>query len=246
MGANGSVYGHSPLYAFNSGWSDPGILDSQGAKDLQRSGQFFRSRLWHNLVPDNAHTLLTAGAGDINSGTYAAAALMKDGSTAVIYTPDNRQLTVNLSKISGTQTHGWWYQPSTGNVHDLSVFNDSPSKTFTPPYAGDWLLVLDDASRALASPGTAIKSTETASSAEPVESNEASERIIYPNPASDRLYFKNTSYEAQIQIYDLQGRMVLNQALTEGSIDISELPKGIFVVKIIDNEITTLDKIVKQ
>jgi hypothetical protein len=246
MGANGSVYGNNPLYAFNSGWDDPGILDSQGARDLQRSGQFFRSRSWYNLVPDNAHTFLTAGMGDINTAAYAAAALMKDGSTGIIYTPDSRSLTVNLTKISGTQTHGWWYQPSTGTVQDLSVFSDSPARTFTPPSSGDWLLVLDDASKALAGPGTAMKTTETlfTPEEEPAD-NPANEIMIYPNPATDRLFVKNAGTDARIIIYDLQGKAVLSLELTDGSIDITQLPRGIFMVKIIDNDITTTNRMIK-
>jgi hypothetical protein len=153
MGSTGYIFGNHPLYAFDQGWDDPGIMESQGSKDLERSAQFFGSRSWVNLLPDNAHTLLTKGYGEINTGAYAAAALMKDASTAIIYTPDDRQLTVNLTRISGTQTQAWWYQPSTGNVEYLRQFSDSPAQTFTPPSEGDWLLVLDDAGKNLKSPG---------------------------------------------------------------------------------------------
>ena len=154
MGSNGYIFGNHPLYAFRNGWDDPAILESQGSKDLQRSAQLFASRYWSNLIPDKNHILLTAGAGDVNTSNYAAAALMKDASTAIVYTPDNRKLTVNLTRISGTQTHAWWYQPSTGSVKDLKQFSDSPAQTFIPPSAGDWLLVLDDASKGFGSPGT--------------------------------------------------------------------------------------------
>jgi hypothetical protein len=153
MGSTGFIFGNHPLYAFDQGWDDPAILESQGSKDLERSAQFFGSRPWANLVPDNGHSLLTKGYGDVNAGNYAAAALMKDASTAIIYTPDNRQLTVNLNRISGTQTHAWWYQPSTGNVQYIKQLSDTPAQTFTPPSEGDWLLVLDDAAKDLKSPG---------------------------------------------------------------------------------------------
>ena len=140
MGSTGYFFGNNPLYAFSDGWDGQLILESQGSKDLKRSAQFFASRSWANLIPDKDHTLLTAGAGDVNTSKYAAAALMKDASTAIVYTPDNRQLTVNLTRISGTQTRAWWYQPSTGIVKDLKQFSDSPAQTFTPPSSGDWLL----------------------------------------------------------------------------------------------------------
>jgi hypothetical protein len=155
MGANGSFFGNYPLFNFYSGWDNSTILESQGSKDLQRSGEFFKSRAWNKLVPDLNHTLLTSGYGDLGNSSYGAAALTKDGSSAIIYVPDYRELTVNLTLISGTQTHGWWYQPSTGMVHDLNLISDSPSQSFIPPESGDWLLVLDDATSGLGSPGKA-------------------------------------------------------------------------------------------
>jgi hypothetical protein len=153
MGANGSFFGNYPLFNFNPGWDNSNVLESQGSKDLQRSGEFFKSRVWNKLVPDLNHTLCTSGYGNLDNSSYGAAALTEDGSSAIIYVPDYRELIVNLTLISGAQTHGWWYQPSTGNVHDLNLISDSPSQSFIPPDSGDWLLVLDDASRGLGSPG---------------------------------------------------------------------------------------------
>ncbi len=153
MGAGGFFFGNYPLFNFNAGWDKSEVMASQGSMDLQRSGEFFRSREWDKLIPDFNHTLLTKGYGDLSNSSYGAAALAKDGSFAIIYVPDNRELTVNLTLISGTQTHGWWYQPSTGNVNDLKLISDSPSQSFVPPSSGDWLLVLDDASKGLGSPG---------------------------------------------------------------------------------------------
>jgi hypothetical protein len=154
MGANGSFFGNYPLFNFNTGWDNSGNLESQGSKDLQRSSEFFRSRAWHTLVPDMNHTLLTSGYGEVSNSSYGAAALTKDGSTAIIYVPDYRELTVNLTLITGAQTHVWWYQPSTGTVNDYNLISDSPSQSFIPPSSGDWLLVLDDATKNLKRPGT--------------------------------------------------------------------------------------------
>jgi hypothetical protein len=154
MGANGSFFGNYPLFNFSSGWDNSDVLESQGSNDLQRSGEFFRSRQWNKLIPDLNHTLLTNGYGNLGNSSYGAAAITQDGSSAIIYVPDYRELTVNLTLISGTQTHGWWYQPSTGKVNDLNLISDSPSQSFIPPSSsGDWLLVLDDANKGLGSPG---------------------------------------------------------------------------------------------
>jgi hypothetical protein len=248
MGANGSFYGHHPLYDFDSGWDNSSVLESQGANDVKRSAQFFSSRSWYNLVPDISHAVLTNGAGDILAGNYAAAAIMKDGSTAIIYSPDRRQLTVDLTKISGSQTHGWWYQPSNGNVTDLSVFDDSQSGTFTPPSDGDWLLVLDDASRSLGSPGLALKSTEgeNSSGTDAADIRKA-EPFIYPNPAIDGIFIENLdSPDTRVIVYDIDGKVVLDRRLETNYLDISDFSRGIYVVKLVEEKRTSMHRFIKE
>ena len=252
MGANGYFYGNYPLFKFTTGWDAASVLESQGSMDLKRSGEFFKSRAWYNLVPDNDHTVLTGGAGDIGTGNYAAAALMNDGSSAIIYVPNNRQLTVNLTKISGSQTHAWWYQPSTGNVQDLLLFNDSQSQTFLPPSAEDWLLVLDDASKGLGNPGNvnsllnfAINGNSNKNSESDSLTVMTAESDIYPNPAIDKVYFTNVnSIGAQVIIYDLQGKVILMQKLDNDFIDVSELARGTYLVKLIDTYHVYINKLI--
>jgi hypothetical protein len=254
MGANGSFFGNFPLFEFNSGWDAAGIMESQGSRDLQRSGEFFKSRAWYNLVPDNAHTLLTGGIGDINAGTYAAAALMNDGSTAIIYVPNSRQLTVNLTRITGSQTHGWWYQPSTGNVQDLLLISDNPAQPFIPPSNEDWLLVLDDASKGFGNPGAANSLLKLAempavnqSNASDSVKNIVPESYIYPNPVVDKVYFKNVnSTTAQVIIYDAQGKVILSRLLESDFIDVADLSRGIYLVKLIDNGKITINRMIKE
>jgi hypothetical protein len=173
---------------------------------------------------------------------------MKDGSTAIIYSPDSRKLTVDLTKISGSQTHGWWYQPSNGSVKDLSVFNDSQSGTFIPPSDGDWILVLDDASRSLGSPGLSLKSTEgDNSSGIDAPALQAAEPFIYPNPAIDGVYIENlSSTGARVIIYDMDGKVVFDRRLETNYIDISEFSRGIFVVKLVDKDRTTVHRLIKE
>jgi hypothetical protein len=151
MGSHGYFYGHKPLYAFEQGWES--LLESQGAKDLERSGRFFRSRQWYHLQPDYDHVVLTKGYGELNTGTYAPAAIMSDSSYAIIYTPEKRDLTVGLKKISGIETQVWWYQPSTGKVTNGGKLMDSDETVLVPPGDGDWLLVLHDAMQKFKAPG---------------------------------------------------------------------------------------------
>ena len=255
MGANGYFFGNYPLFEFNSGWDDPSVLESQGSLDLQRSGALLKSRAWNNLVPDLNHSFLTDGYGDVSVATYAAAALTKDASTAIIYVPDYRKLTVDLTKISGTQTHAWWYQPSNGNVVDALTYNDITAQAFYPPSSTtDWLLILDDASLGYGAPGTVnplLKSmTETDApgikALDPAPDTKEQD-FIYPNPARDQFHIMNdVSAEASVSIYDLQGKMIMSQPVNDNTVDVSDLPHGIYIVKLMDNDRILISRLVKE
>ena len=64
--------------------------------------------------------------------------------------------------------------------------------------------------------------------------------ILYPNPASDKLYLKNVNDEnLNISIFSISGIQLLKITALKSSepIDISSLPKGFFVLKINDQAI---------
>jgi len=64
--------------------------------------------------------------------------------------------------------------------------------------------------------------------------------MLYPNPASDKLYLKNVNDEnLNISIFSISGLQLLKITALKSSepIDISSLPKGFFVLKINDQAI---------
>lgn len=70
---------------------------------------------------------------------------------------------------------------------------------------------------------------------------------FYPNPANDRLFLKNIkSSDATITIFDLQGKQIGNNKIVSNYIDISNLSKGIYLVKIIDSGKTMISKLIKE
>jgi len=70
---------------------------------------------------------------------------------------------------------------------------------------------------------------------------------FYPNPASDKLFIKHTkSINPLVIIYDLQGKEVFYKQIDSGFIDISNLTKGIYLVKIVDSENIVINKMVKE
>jgi uncharacterized protein (TIGR02145 family) len=71
--------------------------------------------------------------------------------------------------------------------------------------------------------------------------------IIYPNPATEKLYLKNINYaNTTLMIFDLQGKQVLIKQIDSDPIDISNIRKGIYVVKLICSENVLISKFIKE
>ncbi|HEY1046903.1 MAG TPA: T9SS type A sorting domain-containing protein [Bacteroidia bacterium] len=69
-----------------------------------------------------------------------------------------------------------------------------------------------------------------------VQGIEAQTLSVYPNPANNKLEFSlDLGPDALIQIVDLNGKSVFNSAFSK-STDISQIPNGIYVVWVYDNQ----------
>jgi hypothetical protein len=128
-------------------------MDLPGSANMMYWGRLFRSRPWFDLVPDQKHEVITGGVGEFLGDDYLAAGRTLDGSTAMAYMPTKRTITVDMSKIAGTQALAWWFDPRTGQAASAGSFPTRGMQNFSPPAEGDWVLVLDDASRQLPPPG---------------------------------------------------------------------------------------------
>jgi hypothetical protein len=163
-GATGQVYGSAYIYPFKSGWKDK--LDSPGAVQMKHVTTLFEPRAWYNLVPDQKHTVVTAGYGTFDATSteanhygrdsdYVTAGRTPDGSLVMAYMPTLRPLTVDMTKLSGP-SKAQWYDPSRG-VYKLikgSPFPNKGKQTIMPSGKngdsdGDWVLVLEAAAKNL-------------------------------------------------------------------------------------------------
>ena len=152
-GGFGHVLGNHPIWDFSAGW--PAALDAPGSVAMMHWGRLFRSRPWSELVPDEAHQLVTGGLGEFWGNDYVAAAATPDGRTLISYLPSARTITVDLAKLGPPRFNAWWFDPRTGQATAAGTFPPQPAQQFTPPAEGDWVFVLDDAARALPPPGGA-------------------------------------------------------------------------------------------
>ena len=175
-GATGQFIGNYPLWGFYSGWQ--AAMDATASADMVFLLRLFQSRPWYDLVPDQSGStnvnespgaaplprgVVTRGIGEVNGLDYVAAARTSDGGTVMAYLPSSRTVTVDMSKISGSQAKVWWFNPRTGSATASGEFPTRGSREFTPPAEGDWVLVLDDASRKLPAPGARSSSSPLAS-----------------------------------------------------------------------------------
>ena len=70
-----------------------------------------------------------------------------------------------------------------------------------------------------------------------IEENKDSEISVYPNPGNDMLNIRSALKNAFVEVYDMNGRLIHSQALTENvtAIDATDWPLGVYVWKVISN-----------
>ena len=152
-GACGQLYGNGYTWPFRDGWQDH--LDTTGSAQIAHVKTLLASRRWCDLIPDQAHSVVTAGygtyadTGSLGASDYATAARTPDGALVLAYVPTIRTITVDMTKL-GSQANASWYDPSSGATVPIagSPFPNTGSHAFTSPGTnadgdGDWVLVLE-------------------------------------------------------------------------------------------------------
>jgi len=157
-GGKGQLYGNGYTSEFMSGWKDH--IDTVGVAQLMVWHSFFTSLPWQDLVPDQEHTVVTAGLGTIgdldaraSKLDYCTASKTPDGSYVVAYIPTARAITVNMANLKGPAS-GKWFDPTNGTYTTIAggPFSNTGTRPFSPPGykhgdgEGDWVLLLDASS----------------------------------------------------------------------------------------------------
>ena len=154
-GGAGQSIGNRPIWLFDRGWQQ--AMDASASVGMTHLKSLFASRHWYELVPDQKHEVVTGGLGEFHGLDYLAAARTEDGGTVIAYLPTPREISVELSKVSGTRVRVWWFDPRTGKAKLTGEFPTRGTRDFIPPGEDDWVLVLDDASKNLAAPGQSAR-----------------------------------------------------------------------------------------
>ena len=152
----GHMYGSYWTDRFATNWQSH--LNTQAVRELGYFKSLMTSVAWYNLVPDQTHSLLTAGygtfgdTGHVGNNDCAMAARAPDGSLAIIYTPVSHNMTVAMGNFAGLVT-ARWFDPTNNTFQTVvgSPFPNNGSHNFATlgnNSAGDpdWVLLLQAAS----------------------------------------------------------------------------------------------------
>ena len=69
---------------------------------------------------------------------------------------------------------------------------------------------------------------------------------VYPNPVKDILTIESSCKNPKIQIFNITGRLVFESHTSDSEIDIKDLPAGLYLLKVIGNDISGTVKFIKE
>lgn len=79
------------------------------------------------------------------------------------------------------------------------------------------------------------------------ENGTAKESSVYPNPVTDVLNFRSQSDIVSAKIYSIDGKIIGNERVTNNSVSVERLPKGMYIVEFTDKKgITSTKKFIKK
>lgn len=159
-GGKGQIYGNAFTWSFMPGWRFN--LDTVGVAQLMIWQQFFSSLPWQDLIPDQDHSVVTAGLGSYGNiktrtsqSDYCVASKTSDGAVVLAYMPTVRTITVNMASLRASAL-ARWFDPTSGTYSTIpgGPFVNRGTRQFTPPEKnregeGDWVLLLQTAGSAL-------------------------------------------------------------------------------------------------
>jgi hypothetical protein len=153
-GGKGQIYGNGWTCYFMSGWKD--YIDTVGVTQLMIWHEFFSSLPWQDLIPDQDHTVVTAGFGTpgtlqtrVGKSDFCTASKTPDGAFVIAYMPTARTITVNMASLKAPAS-AKWFDPTNGTYITIpgGPLANAGTREFTPPGykhdgESDWVLLLN-------------------------------------------------------------------------------------------------------
>ena len=140
----------------------------------------------------------------------------------------------------------WDYEFSTDGGTTYQILSENPITIGSQALAAGSMSVRVAAVASVNFAGLPLQNVSAYNSvATALKNTETSDFAIYPNPATDYISVSG-AVNSHIAIYDLKGRMLLNEQADGKSIDIHNLAKGIYVVKVVSEYKQKIGKLVKE
>lgn len=76
--------------------------------------------------------------------------------------------------------------------------------------------------------------------------NQTSAFNIYPNPVSNILYLETEQNNSNLEVFDINGKILYEGSSTNNSIDVSKFDSGIYFLRLKDNTQTSVKSFIKQ
>ena len=72
------------------------------------------------------------------------------------------------------------------------------------------------------------------------------ETLIYPNPAREKLWIAVNPPLKRVEIYDYNGRLILEKKVNSDSVSLDELPKGNYLIRLYNESGETVRKLIRE
>jgi hypothetical protein len=154
-GASGATYADTAVSDFEPGWTE--AVETDGGAQLGVLKRVLESRPYRLLQPADEALAGTGSAGD----TRVSAAVASDGSFLVAYTPEGKDVTVDLDMLAADRVRASWVDPRNGEVLEVEEPVEATGVAAFEAPAGtgderDWVLVLDEETAGYGAPGTEV------------------------------------------------------------------------------------------
>ncbi len=169
-GAFGTTYGNNSVWQMTkegypkvleplATW-DEGI-ESRGSKQVRYLKDLFLSRPFLTRIPDNSLIVSdNFSMADYKVATRDGTLSKKDATYIIAYFPIAGGFKLKTDVIKSDRIKAWYFDPRTGLAYYIGEFDNTGS--FSPPWSArirqsmggpDWVIVVDDASKAYPAPG---------------------------------------------------------------------------------------------
>ena len=154
--------------------------------------------------------------------------------------PINHSIEHSIEEFSDLEIVFWIQTPATGEIwqsyHQDVVVGEEVSNLTTIEDGDQTVYVIGTDSFELYGEGGVVV---------PLGVNDNNDRSfkVYPNPANDVVFIRGTEGMANITMFDVQGRVVKQVSTQSNTVQVSDLPSGMYMIRIENNDMITNTRI---